>query len=431
MLKSTPYWWEDAGNPSSPAPAPLPADVDVLVIGVGLTGASAALTLAKAGKSVLALDALAPGEGASSRNGGMAGGGHRLSIEALEEKFGKQRGHAMLREAHIDSAEFSVARMEEENIDCDYVQTGRFRAFWRSSEYEATARGLEHLKTIVPIESEMVPQSRQHEEVATDLYKGGVIFPSHGGLNPAKWVMGLIGAAGRAGATVQGDTPVTGIEKDGTGFRVATPRGTVRAGTVLATTNGYTPAHMHEHQRRIIPVPSFLYATETLGANRVKSLFPNGRMIVETRDRHCYYRPSPDGTRLVFGGRASLFDAPKAFIRADLNGLVTQIFPELKGVAYSHFWTGLTGFTFDFLPNIGQIDGVWHAMGYSGSGNSMAPYLGHKAALQILGDADGETAFNHSGFPARWWHQGRPWFLPFADAVYRMKDGWNNLRRNA
>jgi glycine/D-amino acid oxidase-like deaminating enzyme len=81
------------------------------------------------------------------------------------------------------------------------------------------------------------------------------------------------------------------------------------------------------------------------------------------------------------------------------------------------------------MPHVGQIDGVWHAMGYSGSGNAMAPWLGHKAALRILGDPEGETAYSRTAFPKRWWHQGQPWFLPFADVTFRLRDIWNNWSR--
>jgi glycine/D-amino acid oxidase-like deaminating enzyme len=276
----------------------------------------------------------------------------------------------------------------------------------------------------------MVPESRQREEVGTDLYAGGTLFLRHGGLNPAKWVAGLMHAAIRAGALVQGDTPTTAVRRAGAAYLAETPRGTVRAGTVLAATNGYTPAALPLFKRRIIPVPSFIVATEPLAADRVSRLFPKGRMIVESRERHCYYRPSPDGTRVVFGGRAAMFDAPEALVRSELRGLLAQAFPELKDVGFTHSWRGRTGFTFDFLPSVGQIDGIWHAMGYSGNGNTMAPYLGHKAALQMLGDPDGETAFARTGFPLRWWHRGRPWFLPFADAVFRLRDAWNNVRKS-
>lgn len=99
-----------------------------------------------------------------------------------------------------------------------------------------------------------------------------------------------------------------------------------------------------------------------------------------------------------------------------------EVFPELSGVQFTHLWRGKTGFTFGYLPHVGQIDGIWHAMGYSGSGNAMAPWLGHKAGLLIAGDPEGATAFQKTTFPTRVWHQGSPWFLPFADVMFRGRD---------
>ena len=428
-MKSDPFWWEDAGRPAGPQLQELPPETDVLIIGAGLTGLSAARTLARAGKAVLALDAMMPGEGASSRNGGMIGGGHRLAFETMRARFGHDTALGLLREAHLDSGSFVRSLIADENIDCDYRETGRFRGLWRDREYDRAARDLDRLQQLIPLEAEMLPRERQHEEVASDLYRGGTVFHRHGGLNPARWVGGLLRVALDAGARVQGNTPVTAIERDGAAFRVNTARGPLRAGTILAATNGYTPPQLPPLKRRIVPIPSFIVATEVLGRARIAELFPRGRMIVESRDRHCYYRPSPDGERIVFGARAAMFDAPESLVLRQMRGLLRQVFPQLNDLEFSHSWRGLTGFSFDFLPNVGCIDGIWHAMGYSGSGNAMAPWLGHKAALQILGDAEGETAFSRTDFPLRWWHRGRPWFLPFADVTFRLRDAWNFVSR--
>ena len=109
---------------------------------------------------------------------------------------------------------------------------------------------------------------------------------------------------------------------------------------------------------------------------------------------------------------------------------MAQVFPELGPVELTHSWRGRTGFTFDALPHVGRVDGVWHAMGYSGSGNAMAPWLGHKAGLLMAGDPEGATAFQHTPFGTRLWHVGPAWFLPAADALFRMRDIKANLGRD-
>ncbi len=128
-LKSDPYWWEaclPGASAEADMPAELPAQVDVVVVGAGLTGSSAARTLAKNGASVLLLDAETPGFGGSTRNGGMIGGGHRLSIDELTAQYGTETAHALLREAHCDSLAYAKALIAEEDIDCDFHTYGRF-----------------------------------------------------------------------------------------------------------------------------------------------------------------------------------------------------------------------------------------------------------------------------------------------------------------
>ena len=428
-VKATPLWWEDAGVPTAPEQKPLPREIDVVIVGGGLTGLTAALTLARRGKPVLVLEGTAPGYGASARNGGMIGGGHRLKVGELDAMLGRDLANRMLHESHNETMAFVRTLMSEEDIACDFAQTGRFRSFWTKGESDDAARELDLLQKRTSVDAWMVSRSEQFDEVRSDLYFGGVVYANHGGLNPAKWVAGICRAASRNGAIIQGNTPVTAVEADGSSHLVRTGRGTVRAGTVLVATNGYTPGFMNDLKRRVIPVPSFIIATEPLGENRVASLFPNRRMIVETRSRYCYFRPSPDCQRVVFGGRAAMFDIPESMARRQMRGLLGQVFPELKGVPITHSWRGYTGFTFNFTPHVGRMNGVWHAMGYCGSGNAMAPYLGHKAALQILGDPEGETAFSETEFLAPWWHRGRPWFLPLVDLQYRCKDAIGRLVR--
>ena len=152
-------------------------------------------------------------------------------------------------------------------------------------------------------------------------------------------------------------------------------------------------------------------------------------MIVETRSRHCYYRPSPGGDRLLFGGRAALHPIDLRRSAKRLHRFMTRLFPSLAGVRVTHSWTGNIAFSRDQLTHIGVRDGVHYALACNGSGVAMAPYAGHKAALKLLGSAEGRTAFDAFEFRAYPFYDGRPWFLPLVEGLYRARDAWEERRR--
>ncbi|MDE2759602.1 MAG: FAD-binding oxidoreductase [Paracoccaceae bacterium] len=428
-LIKEPFWWESAGRPQPVEEIDLPEEVDVVVVGAGLTGLTAALFLAKGNKKVLVLDKITPCLGASSRNGGMIGGGHRVSVDLLIQKYGRDLASHLLQEMHIDSTVFAKNLMTSENIDCDFQETGRFQAFWKKSDYESFASKLDQLRELIPVEADLVSPADQKNEVASKAYHGGISYHLHGGINPAKWVYGIKNRALEQGVIIQGDTPVEELHYNAGVHTVKTPRGSVKAQDVLMATNGYTPSNFGDLSKRIFPIPSFIIVTETLGENRVRDLFPGLKMIVETRERHCYFRPSPDRKRIVFGGRAAMFKPPDNFFESQLRMLLAGIFPDLKNVGITHAWWGNTGFTFEMLPHVGKLNNVWHAMGYCGNGNGMAPWLGYKVANRILGNTEGETAFAEIEMPTKWYYNGVPWFLPFADVGFRFRDLYSNIQK--
>jgi len=215
---------------------------------------------------------------------------------------------------------------------------------------------------------------------------------------------------------------VTAVRRDASKFIVETARGTIDATVVIATTNGYTGSATPALARRLVAIPSFLIATEPVGTDRVRSLIPNGRMIVETRDKHLYYRASPDGTRVVLGGRAALhpiqLDEAAQWLLKELRA----IFPALANAGVSHVWTGNVAMTRSDLPGIGQRDGIWFALGCNGSGVALMPYLGHKVALKVLGRQDGKTAFDDISFAAVPFYNGTAWFRPLMTWWFRARD---------
>ncbi len=320
------------------------------------------------------------------------------------------------------SLAYTAELIRRENIDCHFSQTGRFRAAFNAKQYENLGREVDLLRKEFGVEVDMVPRAEQHREVATDSYHGGCIYHQHGAVHPALFHKGLLDRVVAAGATVIGRTPVTAIERAGDSFSVITDRTRSTVGNVIAATNGYTGTVTPQLRRRVVPVPSFIIATEPLPVETVNELIPNGRMIVETRRLHCYYRISPDGHRLLFGGRASLLPMDTRKSGKRLYEVMAKLFPQLANVRISHSWTGFVAFSRDQLAHIGIHDGIHFAMGYCGSGVAMAPYLGYKAAQKILGSPEGKTAFDSTNFSAIPLYNGRPWFLSLLNPYYRIAD---------
>src|SRR5262249_61943904 len=172
----------------------------------------------------------------------------------------------------------------------------------------------------------------------------------------------------------------------------------------------------------VVPIPIFFMATEPLGQSVVRSLIPNGRMIVETYAKHRSLRPSPDGTRIVMGGRAALHPVPLEQAADWLTTELRTIFPSLAQVRISHVWTGNVAMTRSDLPGIGKRDGIWYALGCNGSGVALMPYLGHKVALKVLGERGGKTAFDDVPFSAVPLYNGTAWVRPLMTGWVRARD---------
>jgi glycine/D-amino acid oxidase-like deaminating enzyme len=421
-LNENPYWW-DAAPREAPTDPTLPEAVDALIVGGGYAGLSAALTLARAGRSVLVCEAGPPGLGASSRSGGMVGHGHRLSYGKLIETYGTETARALIEEG-IRSLAFLKALVAEQKLEAMLAPVGRMRGAWTPADYETMGREADLLNRDFSLGVEVLQPGDMRREIATDAYKGGLVFPSHAGVHPGLLQQELLRAARKAGAAVAAFTPVTGLERAGTGWQVRTSRGNVVARDVLVCTNGYSGKPFTPLAKRLVPMPSYLIATEELGQNRVRDLIPNLRMIVETRAKHLYYRPSPDGKRIVLGGRAALHPIPLAEAAQRLRKELVALFPSLADAAITHCWTGNVAMTRSDLPGIGQQDGLWFAMGCNGSGVALMPYLGARLAEKVLGRPEGRTAFDDIPFTALPLYDGRPWFLPLMTAWFRAKDRW-------
>lgn len=416
-----PYWAEGMAAAPELSSAPSPR-AEVAVIGCGYTGLNAAIETARGGRSTLALDAGEPGFGCSARNGGQVSDSVRLSFERLAARHGAQRARAIRAEG-ARALEWIGERIREEAIECDFRRCGRFHAAHAPARYEQIAREAERLRREEGIDAQAVPRSEQLRELGSQSYFGGVVFSGHGALHPAKYHRGLLERALEAGAEVAPRCAALSLRPEAEGgFRIETEKGTVRARDVIVATNGYTGELTPWLRRRVIPIASYLIATEPLPPETIKRLFPSGRVVTDTREVLYYFRACPQRRRVIFGGRVSAGSLHPRDAAPRLRKAMSRIFPELERCAITHAWSGTVAYSFDSLAHIGSHEGIHYAMGYCGSGVSMASYLGMKVGRKLLGGAEGKTAFDGLAHPTLPFYRGNPWFLPAAVAWRRWRD---------
>ena len=426
-ISADPYWWQ-AAPPQDFHIERWPDRADVVIIGGGYTGFGAAIPLARAGLDVVVLERDQVGSGASTRNGGITSGNLRLSFDNLIKRFGAEKAAAFYREAKAARADLAQF-ITNEKIDCDLQQCGRLVGALRSESLDSMKHDAERLTKLLDIDATVYDQTSLPDYIDTSRYCGGMMRDDIGGIHPAKLLAGMCQIARATSVKIVTQTKMIAVSQQCTSlptpeFRVETSRGIIHAGHVISATNAYTDDSQPWLRRRLVPVISEMIATEELGENMVRSLMPGLNMYGEALQLGHYYRPSPDGKRILLGGRRMSPNPAKARKRL-VEGL-TSIFPQLADIAITNHWFGFVAFPFDQLPKLAVHDGVIYPSGYCGSGTVWARWLGQKAAHMVLADLD-ESAFQASAFqgvPFRTmpFYSGDPWFLPLAMRLYTIQD---------
>jgi len=418
------YWHTTVEMPPADGPTPLSGKVDVAIIGSGFTGLSAARALARRGASVAVLEAETIAWGASSRNGGMVLTGLKLPMRTVLRKFGRDLARRLF-QASLDAIDTVEEIIKEEGIDCGFARTGYLLAANKPKHFAAMRDEVEFMSKEFDHRLRLVPPGELRDEIGSDLYHGATVDDVSGGLNPAQYVVGLANAAINAGATLYSRARVRSVNRGQGGFALATDRGEVRAERVLVATSGYTGSATPPLQRKVIPIGSFIIATEKLPDALIHELSPNNRMIVDYKHFLNYFRLW-DG-RMIFGGRAAFFPENQDTIRHSAEILrreLVQVYPQLKDVRVDYVWGGNLDFAFDMMTHVGEMDGLAYSLGYAGHGVALGTYLGKTVGEAIL---DGTlrdhpfAAYNFPGAPLGLYN-GSPWFLPFVALWHQFLD---------
>ncbi|EFH09441.1 NAD(P)/FAD-dependent oxidoreductase, partial [Teichococcus cervicalis] len=221
--------------------------------------------------------------------------------------------------------------------------------------------------------------------------------------------------------------PVRRVARIPGGFRAETARGTLTAGRVVFATNAYTGAVARglapDLRRGLVPVTTHMIATEELPEGLARRVLPANPGVSETRRVISHYRLSPDGRRLLFGGRASFFPLDERRTSALLHRALLARFPQLRGLRVTHGWGGRVAMTIDRLPHLGGGEGRYFVAGCQGSGVTMMTYLGHSLAEKILsGASDPVNAYDDGLPPHHPLYDGTPWFMPVLGSWYQLLD---------
>jgi len=428
IMKEKNFWLDTVAEPATGASGSLPDRADVAVIGGGFCGLSAARTLAQRGVRAVLLEAESLGWGASCRNGGMVLTGMKLPVPTLIKRYGREAVQRMYA-ASLESIDLVERIVKEEGIDCDFSRCGHLEVACKQAHFDDYAAAAARIKGEFNHELRIVPRNALQNEIGSQIYFGGMVDETSAGVNPARYVHGLAKSAQRHGACLFDHTRVTSVSSQPNGaggsFRVETTRGSLTAKEVLLASGAYTTEATPSLRKKVIPIGSYIIATEILPDALAAEVSPRNRMIYDSKHFLYYYRLTPDN-RMLFGGRAAFFPESESTVRESAELLrqgMIEVYPQLRDVKVEYVWGGTLDFAMDVMPHSGKIDGMYFGLGFAGHGVAAATWMGAKLAGVICGDPD-DNPFSLIPFPGAplGLRSGNTWALPLAGAYYKVLD---------
>jgi gamma-glutamylputrescine oxidase len=392
---------------------------DVCVIGAGYTGLSAALELAKAGYKVVVLEAETIGWGASGRNGGQICTG----FSSGQAKIISQLGKADAKRAFDISEEAKrliVERIASHNIDCD-LTWGYMHCIPKPHQFAELKAWAEEYETLGYGGNTLLSKAELEAKLGTTIYHGALREQGAGHFHPLNYCLGLAAAALKAGAIIHEHSAVVEVDTSAKPW-ARTDKGKVTAKFMIIGGNAYLGKVVKPLYGRVMPVASYIIATEPLGEGRARSLIRDNEAVANTNFIVDYYRRSKD-TRMLFGGRASYSGITPPALGEYMRPRMTSVFPQLKNVRIDYAWGGNIAITSNRVPDCGRLSpAVFYAHGYSGQGVALANMYGKLMAECVMGTAerfDLLARVKHLPFPGG---ALRTPLLVAAMIYYRVKD---------
>ena len=395
-------YYAASANPA-PLREPLRGDVmaDVCVVGGGIAGCSTALNLAERGYSVVLLEGKRVGWGASGRSGGQAIFGFAAGQDKLVAAVGRETARRMF-DVSVEALDVLKQRVARHAIDCD-LNLGQVHAAIKPRHETELKAWREELERDYGYDSLVWLDQRDIRELlATKRYIGGLHDSRSGHLHPLNYTLGLARAAEAAGARIFDGSQVIRIDHGDT-VTLTTAGGSVRAKHVALCCNAYVDEKVSAKLRaRIMPVGTYIVATEPLGEARMKALMRDNVAVTDINWVLDYFRRSADN-RLLFGGRVSYSGLQRAYTQRATRARMLSVFPQLADLGIAYAWGGYVDITMSRAPDFGRIaPNVYYLQGFSGHGIALTGMAGQLVAEAIAGQAerfDMFTKLQHRDFP--------------------------------
>ncbi len=394
-------WYAASAHPA-PLREPLRGEItaDVCVVGGGIAGCSTALHLAERGYRVALLEGKRVAWGASGRSGGQAIFGFAAGQDRLVAQVGREAAKRMF-DVSVDALDLLKERVARHRIDCDLHWGQMHAAIKPRHERELTA-WQEELVTDYGYDSlRWLDRDAIGALLATERYIGGLYDTRSGHLHPLNYTLGLAAAAEAAGVQILEGSEVTRIEHGDT-VVLHTAQGSVRAKHVALCCNAYMDQLSPALRARIMPVGTYIVATEPLGRGRIEALMRENIGVTDVNWVLDYFRRSSDH-RLLFGGRVSYSGLDPLNTERATRARMIRVFPQLADVRIEYAWGGYVDITMSRAPDFGRIaPNVYYLQGFSGHGIALTGMAGKLVAEAIAGQAerfDLFTKLTHRDFP--------------------------------
>ena len=406
-LTNNSYYAATAPRDQRFAPLQGRADCDVAIVGGGLAGLSAAIELADQGLSVVLLEARSIGFGASGRNGGQALAGLACEQGEIERQLGLEASRTVW-DMTLEAIELIHARCRRFGIDCDW-RPGYLSLAVNARKGRELAQWHERMQRDYGFEATPIPPGAVSKWIASPRFHSGLHDPRSGHLHPLKYTLGLGRAAASLGVRIHEDTPVTALRAGATA-ELDTAAGTVRARHVLLAGNVYLQNIAPLLESRLMPVGTYVVASEALAPALAQSLIPSQSAVCDTNFVLDYFRTTPDH-RVLYGGRVSYSTITPANLAESMRARMVRTFPQLRGTKIEYAWGGFVDITMNRAPDFGRLAdigagreyaNVYYLQGFSGHGLALTGLAGKVVAEAIAGNAARLDIFGrlrHRNFP--------------------------------